>query len=137
MFFKCCLTIPFILLIATQSGKAQDVVKGKAHKTYHPNGKIHTVSYQGSVGGCGVPIGPDSTFTDDGKLKTKVTYRHTLKKGDPCHDMLTIRETVTYHPNGKPSSVVYHKFAYEGAPVAMGRWRWYNNSGEVIRMEAH
>jgi antitoxin component YwqK of YwqJK toxin-antitoxin module len=123
-FYSRFLSLLIVVVLTSGIGYGQEG-SSTVFKAYYSNGKLKSITHQGIVEGCGVPVGIDSVFDTRGNLSGTVTYVHVKEKEEEgCHSLLIFEKRVTYHRNGEIASIKYYGSAYEQEPFLCSRQQY-------------
>lgn len=104
-------------------------------KEFYKNGQLKSKGEQGELGGCGIQVGKEYHYTEDGKLAQQRIFNNLLDANESCHDIRTIIQQIDYQPNKKVAKVSWIKTCYECDQYPCGEHKTYNAKGELIRTE--
>lgn len=108
-------TFSILLLLAANACEAQV----KTFRDYYKNGSIQYIKHQGTFMGCGVAVGIDSLFNENGILIETTEYVHLKdQKEQGCHAIMTYVKKTSYKPGNIKPDVRYYKSPYESEPVS-------------------
>lgn len=113
---------------------------------YFKNSKISGIGYTGAFGGQNVPVGTQKVYSEDGMLRTTLDYVYPVQKdlNMPISEVFSYIVEKEYYNNGNPKWEKrfknYELYEWENDDdylIPIGTWKYYDESGKLVKTEKH